>query len=118
MTDARAAVGRRGEAVVAAMLQDRGFTIVGRNVRVGRLEIDLIARRGRLLVVCEVRARTSDRLVAPAATVDPRKIGRIRRATARWLAEQRLGRIDVRFDVGAVVFDGPEPRIEYYENAF
>ena len=66
----RAELGRRAERLVAEYLQARGFQIVGQNVRVGRLEIDLIARRRELLVFCEVRARRHDRLVAPAATID------------------------------------------------
>lgn len=116
----RHTVGRRGEALVADWLERRSFSIVGRNVRVGRLELDLIARRARLLVFCEVRSLSSDRLYAPAESIDGRKIARLRQAAARWLADQRIRGVDVRFDVAAVVFDGPsgEGRIEYYENAF
>jgi putative endonuclease len=116
----RRAVGQRGEQVVAEDLQRRGFQILGRNVRVGRLELDIIARRGPLLVVCEVRSLTSDWMYAPGATVDARKQGRLRRAAAQWLRDARLGAVEVRFDVAAVVFDGPrgQPRIELYEGAF
>lgn len=113
----RTATGRRAEALVAERLEARGFTIVGRNVRVGRLELDVLARRGRLLVVCEVRSRRTDAYILPAETVDRRKIARVRQATARWLAEQDLGGVDVRFDVAAVVLEDP-PRIDYYEDAF
>lgn len=116
----RRAVGERGEAVAAAHLESQGFQILGRNVRVGRLELDLVARRGALLVVCEVRSLSSARMYSPAETVDRAKQERIRRATGRWLAENRPGHGRVRFDVAAVVFDGPggEPRLEYYEQAF
>lgn len=103
---------------MAGELERRGFTLVGRNVRVGRLEIDVIARRGSLIVVCEVRARRSDRFMAPAESLDRRKLERVRRAAALWLANSKLRGVDVRLDVAAVVFDGPTPRLEYYEDAF
>jgi putative endonuclease len=103
---------------VARELERRGFALVGQNVRVGRLEIDLIARRGSLIVICEVRARRSDRFMAPAESLDRRKLERVRRAATLWLARSGLRNVDVRLDVAAVVFDGPEPRLEYYEGAF
>ena len=100
------------------MLEERGFHICGRNVHVGRLELDVIARRGSLLVVCEVRSRASARQVFPAETIGKKKLARVRRATAIWLRQQKLGRVHARIDAAAVVFDGPggEPRVEYYEN--
>jgi putative endonuclease len=118
--DRRRAVGQRGESVAAAHLQREGFEIVARNARVGRLELDIVARRGRLLVICEVRALSSDWMYAPAETVDRRKQTRLRRAAARWLAENDPGPVEVRFDVASVVFDGPggRPRVDYYEGAF
>ncbi len=114
----RGELARRGEEFVAELLQERGFEICGRNVRVGRLELDVIARRGSLLVVCEVRSRFRARPVFPSETIDRKKLSRIRQATARWLREQKLGRVRTRIDAAAVVFDTPSgtPRIEYYEN--
>jgi len=109
---------RRGEDLVASLLSERRFTIVGRNVQVGRLELDVIARRGSLVVVCEVRSRRSARPVFPAETIQGKKLARVRRATALWLRREKLGRVHARIDAAAVVFDGPggEPRVEYYEN--
>jgi putative endonuclease len=100
------------------LLEERGFQICGRNVHVGRLELDVIARRGSLLVVCEVRSRASARPVFPAETIGEKKLARVRKATAIWLRQQKLGLVHARIDAAAVVFDGPggEPRIEYYEN--
>jgi len=99
-------------------LEQHGFRICGRNVRVGRLELDVIARQGSLVVVCEVRSRTSARPVFPAETISGKKLARVRRATATWLRREKLGRVHARIDAAAVVFDGPggEPRVEYYEN--
>ncbi len=87
-------------------------------MRVGRLELDVVARRGSLLVVCEVRSRTNARPVFPAETIGRKKLERVRRATAILLRERKLGRVHARIDAAAVVFDGRdgEPRVEYYEN--
>lgn len=100
------------------MLRKRGFTIIGRNVQVGRLELDVIARRGSLIVVCEVRSRRHARPVFPADTIPGKKLARIRRATAMWLRREQLGKVRVRIDAAAIVFEGPHgtPQIEYYEN--
>lgn len=114
----RSETGREAEALVAAKLASQGFAILGRNVRVGRLELDVIARRGSMIVVCEVRARSSARMAEPVESIDRAKIARIRTATARWLAGAGLGPVSVRFDAASVVFDRDPPRIEYYEEAF
>ena len=115
---ARAQLGREAEGLVAERLERAGFAIVGRNVRVGRLEIDLIARRRALVVFCEVRARTHDRFMAPVQSIDRGKVQRIRRAAALWLSAAELGSVDVRFDAASVVFDTKPPRVDYFEAAF
>lgn len=116
--NSRAELGRNAERIVAEHLTQLGFEVLGRNIRFGRLEIDIIARRRDLLVFCEVRARQHDRFVAPAATVDARKIANLRSAAYHWLRAHRPGEVDIRFDVAAVVFDRPDPRVIYYEGAF
>jgi putative endonuclease len=115
---ARALLGKRAEDLTCAQLQREGFEIVGRNVRVGRLELDLIARRRSLVVFCEVRSRSSDRLMTPAQSIDRGKVRRVRQAAARWLREAKLGAVEVRFDVASVLFDVPEGRLNYLPGAF
>lgn len=116
--DRRGERGRRAEALVTERLRDEGYEILGQNVRVGRLELDVVARKSRLLVVCEVRSRTGT-LFAAAESIDARKIARIRAATAQWIRTERPNTNGVRFDAAAVVFhaDG-RVQIEYYEGAF
>jgi putative endonuclease len=116
--DGRAELGRRGEALAASYLEARGFRVLARNVRQGRLELDIIAQRGTLVVFCEVRARTSDRFIGPAHSIDHEKIRKLRQAAASWLRESKLGRVQVRFDAACLVFDTPEGRLTYYEAAF
>ena len=80
MTIARQEMARRAEQHVARHLEGQGFRIVGMNVRAGRLELDVVAERAGLLVVCEVRARTSDRFGSPGETISHVKIARVREA--------------------------------------
>jgi putative endonuclease len=115
----RLELARRGEALVADQLRAQGFEIVGMNVRVGRLELDIIAQRGSLLVVCEVRTRRKPAPIFPSETLGPQKLERLRRASAQWLREQPAGtgRRSLRIDAAAVILppDG-SATIEYYEN--
>jgi len=113
----RSETGRIAEDAVAGWLGGRGFVIVGRNVRVGRLELDVVARKGRLLAVCEVRARRGD-LVDPALTFDAAKQERVRRAAlSYWLTHGRG--TNLRIDAAAVTFDAEDhPVIRYFENVF
>ena len=114
----RSALARKAETLVARHLEGKGFEIVERNARLGHLEIDIIAKRGRLLVFCEVRTRSSDRFMTPAESIDAVKAGRIRRAAAAYLASALpAGTREVRLDVASVVYDLPEGRLDYYESA-
>lgn len=117
-TDSRVALGVAAEDLTCDYLVERGYAIVGRNVRVGRLEIDIIAKRGPLAVFCEVRSRRSDRWMTPAQSVDPGKVRRIRQAAAVWLKSNRIGTSQTRFDVASVIHGKDGPLMDYFERAF
>ncbi|HSD01414.1 MAG TPA: YraN family protein [Gaiellales bacterium] len=93
--------GRRAETLAAIWLRLRGYRILGRNVRVAGREVDVVARRGRTLVVCEVKARRSRSRGAPVEAVDPRKQRRLVEA-GEMLRLAHPGVKRVRFDVIAV----------------
>jgi putative endonuclease len=115
MVAAHIEYGHDGEERAAAWYRRHGYEIVCRNWRCRLGEIDLIARRGRLLVVCEVKARRTDAFGAPALAVGAAKQQRLRRLAAAWLADHRTGRnVEVRFDVVAVTGE----RVDVYEQAF
>ena len=114
----RASLGQRAEDLACEHLRRIGFAIIARNVRLGRLELDVIAQRGVLVVFCEVRSRSDDRLMTPAQTIGPLKVRRLRHAAAQWLRQHGHGPIQVRFDVAAIVFDTPGGRLNYLEGAF
>jgi putative endonuclease len=117
---ASADLGRNAETAVADCLFVEGFSILGRNVRLGSLELDVVARKGSLMAVVEVRARRSGALVGPFASVNYTKRSRLRRAVQRLWRERRSampGVERVRIDVAAVTFVGGQTRIEYAEGA-
>lgn len=115
----RARVGAVAEQAVADELEGRGYRILGRNVRVGHLELDVIACRGATLVFCEVRARRDGSLVAPLESIDTRKVARLRAAARGWLARTPMRWSQIRFDVAAVtVTDGAVRYVDYIAGAF
>ncbi|MBR5997800.1 MAG: YraN family protein, partial [Deltaproteobacteria bacterium] len=73
MTGARQALGRWGEDLAAAYLQQRGMVILERNFRGKRGEVDIIARDGGDLVFVEVKTRRSDTFGTPQEAVNRRK---------------------------------------------
>ena len=96
-----ATYGRLAETAAAWRLRLAGYRMVGRNVRVAGREVDLLARRGGLLVVCEVKARRTVRFGTPLEAVGPHKRQRLREAAEVLMARDPT--VDrVRFDVIAV----------------
>jgi putative endonuclease len=80
----------------------RGYRILDANVWAGGNEIDLIVRRGRSLVFCEVKEKSWDGFGDPGEMVGSEKQRRLRRAAEAWLAERpELSGLDVGFDVVA-----------------
>ena len=120
MLTARQQSGRRAEELAAEFLRAQGFEILQRNYLRRLGELDVIARRADLLVIVEVRTRSSAAFGGAAASVDRRKQQRIIRAATALLQQRaELARLAVRFDV-IVVSDphGAVPRIEWLQHAF
>lgn len=79
------ALGRTGETLAAAHLERLGYAILARNVRIGRGEIDLLARQGDDLVFVEVRLRRSGERGTAAASFDRHKQVRLRSAVLTYV---------------------------------
>ena len=81
----------------------RGYRILGTNVWAGGYELDLIARRGRRLVFCEVKGKTGGGYGDPLEMVGEEKLRRLHRAAEAWLVRNPGARgLDCRFEVVAV----------------
>jgi putative endonuclease len=85
----------------------RGYRILAANAWAGGNEVDLVARRGRRLVFCEVKQREREDFGAPADYVHPEKQRRVRRAAEAWLAAHPgLDELEISFEVVTVGPDG------------
>ena len=85
----------------------RGYRVLEANTRPGRVEVDLILRRGRKLVFCEVKAKLGERFGDPVEMVGWEKQQRLRRAAESWLSDHpEAAGWEVRFDVVAVTPQG------------
>lgn len=127
--DGRRALGALGEQQAAAHLERLGFTVLGRNVRTGHGEIDLIACDGRTLVFVEVKTRALRAGAGARPALDPlaalrhRQRARLRRAAVSWLSRERSSRPraqTIRFDAIGVVLDarGGLVRLDHLESAW
>ncbi|MFD3803691.1 YraN family protein [Streptomyces sp. NPDC058611] len=84
---ARQALGRYGEELAARRLTEAGMTVIARNWRCRGGEIDIVARDGDALVVCEVKTRRVGVFEHPMAAVRPGKAERLRGLAGRWLVD-------------------------------
>jgi putative endonuclease len=113
----KAHLGTAAEVRAAVLLERAGFTVLARNYRCRAGELDIVARRARLLVIAEVRLRSSAAFGGAAASITAAKRARIVRATRYLLrCEPALAALDVRFD--ALLLSSAEGPIEWIEAAF
>ena len=107
---ARIARGKWAEDLVSRWYEQHGYVIVARNWRCKRGELDVVACKNGVLVVCEVKARASNAFGTPAEAVTPAKQMKVRRATADFRTSLRASNDpllslvkSVRFDVACVL---------------
>jgi len=105
--------GRSGEEAAARFLIDRGYRIVGRNLRMPGGEIDLVCIEGRTLVFVEVKRREGRAFGSALSAVDARKRRRLRALAADY-AQIVAPTARIRFDI--VTIDGN--RLAVHRNAF
>jgi putative endonuclease len=98
----RQALGRYGESVAARHLTDRGMVVLDRNWRCEAGEIDLVLRNGDVLVVCEVKTRTSDVCGTPHEAVTPEKLERLKWLGVLWAEAHGVRPAETRIDLIAV----------------
>ena len=99
----RGAIGRYGEDLAARHLSEAGMEVLDRNWRCEIGEIDVVARDGPALVICEVKTRRGVGYGSPPEAVTFRKVRRLRRLAACWMAETGLHAPVVRIDVVGVL---------------
>jgi len=96
-------LGPEAERRVRRHFRLRGYLILDTNAWVGGYELDLVVRRGRTVVVCEVKARSGPEYGDPLEAVGPEKARRVRQAAEAWLAGRpELAGLDVRLEAVGV----------------
>lgn len=97
------AIGAWGERVAQRHLLEQGLILLDRNWRSEPGEIDLVLREGQVLVMCEVKTRSSTNCGTPHEALTQAKVERMHRLAGRWLTERGLSPREVRFDLVAVL---------------
>jgi putative endonuclease len=111
---AKDALGRYGEDVASRYLTEAGLVVLERNWRCPSGEIDIVARDGEALVVCEVKTRRDDAFGGPYAGITPVKLARLRRLAADYVHSLEHRVPEIRVDVVAVWASGRgAPRVEH-----
>jgi putative endonuclease len=102
---ANQARGAAGEALVAEWYLQRGYRVLDRNWRNGRMgEIDLVVQhQPGTVVFCEVKTRSSAAYGHPWEAIGPDKLVRMRRLALAWMEQHGRGREQVRIDAAAVL---------------
>ena len=109
--------GNEGEDLAVAFLEQKGFTVLERNYRYKRSEIDLIVKRENWLVFIEVKTRTSTAFGYPEEFVDAHKKKMIFQGALNYMIEEDW-QGNVRYDIVAIHFRADQPEIHHIEDAF
>lgn len=119
VTNDRQKLGQFAENAACSFLRRNGLRILRRNFRTEKGELDIIACDGDVLVIVEVRSRSSDARGTPAESINRKKRARIARATHAWLLMHEGKRFNIRFDIVEVFLAaGDPPVLRHTANAF
>lgn len=110
-------VGAQGEQLALLFLLGLGYTLLERNYRFHRGEIDLIVQKENTLVVVEVKARKEGTMLSPQQAVTRSKQKHLIRTANAYLQLYQLD-VNTRFDIISIIGFGENARIEHLENAF
>lgn len=110
-------LGKFGEEQAVEYLQQQGYEILETNWTFQKAEIDIIAQKGNILVIVEVKTRSSLEFGLPQEFVKPKKIQLLVKAVNEYVISNDLD-VEVRFDIIAVHKDAKKFNIEHIEEAF
>lgn len=108
----RDARGILAEHNAAMLLEQKGYTILDMNVNYPKVgELDIVCKKGRTIVIVEVKYRSTKDMGDPIESVTPGKVRKIIKATERYIRENGLDAYEIRFDIIADR-DGIQEHIE------
>ena len=115
--DNRLTKGRKGEEMARNYLKENGFIILHVHWQHGHKELDIVAERGNMLHIVEVRSRTTPFLVEPSQTVQYEKQKNVITAARAYIYKYRVVK-EVQFDIVSVIYGHGGTEIEYIPRAF
>ena len=110
-------LGNKGEDLAAQFLQEKGYKILVRNYRYQKAEVDIIAKKGDLLLAVEVKTRSTPDFGNPQDFVKPKQIQQLVKVVDFYIQDQNL-EVEVRFDIVAIIKNKAGTKIEHLEDAF
>jgi len=110
-------LGKKGEQLAVDYLIKKGYTIVKRNYRFQKAEVDIIAQLKDVLAIVEVKTRSTADFGNPQDFVKPKQIQRLVKAVDEYVIVNKLD-VEVRFDIIAIVKQKKGFKIEHLEDAF
>jgi len=110
-------LGKKGEELAIDFLIKKGYTIRDKNYRYLKAEVDIIAQKEDVLVVVEVKTRSSRDFGLPQDFVNQKKIKLLVMATDHYVISKDL-EVNVRFDIIAIIHKNNTFEIEHIEDAF
>ncbi|MBO6879999.1 MULTISPECIES: YraN family protein [Winogradskyella] len=110
-------LGKKGEQLAVNYLANNNYEIVERNYRFDKAEVDIIAQKGDILAIIEVKTRSTIDFGNPQDFVKPKQIKNLVKAVHEYVTENDLD-VEVRFDIIAIVKEKKGFKIEHLENAF
>ena len=110
-------LGKEGEQQAIQYLREKAYIILEKNYRFKKAEIDIIAQKGDVLVIVEVKTRSTDYFGNPEEFIDKKKIKLLVTAADHYVIDKDLD-VEVRFDIVAILRKGSNYEIEHMEDAF
>ena len=110
-------LGKKGEDIACIELKRLGYTILERNWRYRRLEVDIIARTSTELILVEVKTRSTARYGYPEIAIDRAKKSNLYKAAGIYAYEKDLD-IDIRFDIISVILYRNVKKVFHIKDAF
>ena len=110
-------IGEKGEKIALNHLLKKGYTILERNWKHRKKEIDIIAEKGNQIIIIEVKSRSHDCIESPKDAVTKKKQRLIINAADAYINKKDI-ELEARFDIISILFFEKSYQIEHIEDAF
>ncbi|UAM97937.1 YraN family protein [Polaribacter litorisediminis] len=110
-------LGKKGEKLAIDFLIKNEYKILEKNYRYLKAEVDIIAKKGAVLAVVEVKTRSTDYFGDPQDFITPKKIKLLLSAVDYYVVQRDLD-VEVRFDIIAIIHQKNETKIDHLKDAF